>query len=383
MRRPFRYFWLLTKRLYKKPSFVALLILIPLAVLAMGLAAKDAGGFVTVALASESPEDPAAREITERLTKDSSLIRYLSFSDADEAREAVENGDADGAWIFPEDTEGRIARFVEEGKDPVVSVYLRENNFFLRMASEKLLSELNRYASQELFWRFAVENVKGAEKMEREDVIDYYEKTEITIRYFDFETAEGTETEGKSYLISPVKGLLALLTVMGAIAAALYDLEDEKAGIYDAIPEKRRGLITYFSLWIAAVHPALIGFFALGLAGMISLGIPELLASLLLSFCSAGFSMILRRLVPKAEALAALLPALLLGMVVLCPIFFDLSALAPLSRLLPPTLYLEASARPSALFFMVLYAILSPLLAQALARPREALCRWFRTKRHG
>ena len=52
MKRMGKWLLMMTKRLYKKPTFVVILILIPVLVLGYGLVAAEDSGMVTIALAS-------------------------------------------------------------------------------------------------------------------------------------------------------------------------------------------------------------------------------------------------------------------------------------------------------------------------------------------
>ena len=53
------WFWLLTKRLYKKPAFLAILVLIPVLTFCYKAATQADSGVMTVALAQEG-KDPLA-----------------------------------------------------------------------------------------------------------------------------------------------------------------------------------------------------------------------------------------------------------------------------------------------------------------------------------
>ena len=60
------WFWLLTKRLYKKFTFLAILLLIPALVLGYGAAARGDSGMITVVLAQKE-DDPLAEELIRTL----------------------------------------------------------------------------------------------------------------------------------------------------------------------------------------------------------------------------------------------------------------------------------------------------------------------------
>ena len=83
-----RWLWMLTKRLYRRKTFLAVLALIPLLAVGYGLADFSDSGVLTVALAQEG-QDPLAAQLILELEDDSQLVRYVSCQSAGEARQLV------------------------------------------------------------------------------------------------------------------------------------------------------------------------------------------------------------------------------------------------------------------------------------------------------
>ena len=84
----------------------------------------------------------------------------------------------------------------------------------------------------------------------------------------------------------------------------------------------------------------------------------ELAASLLYSLCVAAFAMFLRRLLGSVKNLATVLPVLCVAMLLLCPVFVDLSMFYQVQFLFPPTYYIHAIHQPVWFFYMALYTAL-------------------------
>ena len=103
LRKAWIWFCMLTKRLYKKPSFLLILLMIPLLVFAYGRVAQEESGILTVALVQSDPADPLSGEIIDGLVQSSPLIRYKVVDSVEQAHEQVRMGAADSAWIFPAD----------------------------------------------------------------------------------------------------------------------------------------------------------------------------------------------------------------------------------------------------------------------------------------
>ena len=145
------WFWLLSKRLYKKFTFLAILLLIPALVLGYNAAAQGDSGMITVALAQKEA-DPIARQIMESFDGSSQLIRYELCPDATTAEELVRGGKADMAWIFEGDMEAKLQAFLAQPKEKnaMVTVLLRQDDVTLRLAREKLSGKLYKALSQRL-----------------------------------------------------------------------------------------------------------------------------------------------------------------------------------------------------------------------------------------
>ena len=131
--------WVLNRRFLCRPSFLVILLLPPL--LALGLSAFAAGekGILTVALYPGG--DPLAAGITENLT-DSGVLRIRLCASPEEARERLDWGEADTAWMFAEDLAGELARYAAGKRAQAVTVVEREDNVFLMLSRERLYAAL-------------------------------------------------------------------------------------------------------------------------------------------------------------------------------------------------------------------------------------------------
>ena len=169
IRRFFLWYALLSKRLLRRPGYLAVLLLIPLFAIALALFSRQESGVVTVALCLEEPADPAARAAAERLLNAESILRCSAYPDGDAAREAVRQGQADAAWILPADLEKRLSSFARYGSGGCITVVEREENVFLMLAREKLYAALYPELSFDLFRNYLVREL-GAEGLTEEQL---------------------------------------------------------------------------------------------------------------------------------------------------------------------------------------------------------------------
>ncbi len=134
IRRFFLWYALLTKRLLKRPAYLAVLLLVPLFALAIALFSRQDSGVLTVALCVEDPADPVASLTAERLLNRESILRCVPTDSAEDAEAAVRAGRADAAWIFHADLEKQLGDFIRYGKGGFITVLEREDSIFLMVS---------------------------------------------------------------------------------------------------------------------------------------------------------------------------------------------------------------------------------------------------------
>ena len=348
MRNIGKWFLLLNKRLYKKVTFLLILALIPVLVMGYGTVAREESGLLTVALACKG-EDPTATRIMQELKDGSDLIRFVICDDPQEAQSMDNGQQADAAWIFDDDLEAAINRFAAAPKrsNAFVQIIEAESTIPLKLVREKLSGVIFAKTSQAFYLDYLRQNVPETEVVPDEELLQYYEDFAAEATFFEFayldgEIKEETE-ENANYLLSPVRGLLAVVIVLGGLAAAMYYVQDEKLGTFSLVPQKRKGAVEFGCQLIAVLNVSVVALIALFTAGLtVSVG-RELLMVLLNALSTALFCMTVRRVFGSITALGTLLPMLVVGMLVVCPIFFDLGALRAVQYLFPPTYYINGA----------------------------------------
>ena len=355
-----KWFWMLSKRLYKKPSFLVILAVIPLCALALTFAAQQQSGFLKIVLAQEDPHDPLSSQVIQTLTEEHSLIQFVLADSPEAALKTVTTGSADCAWIFPEDMQGRIDRFVakKSADAAVVRMVERERTVFSRIAQEKLSSLMYKYCTQAEYLRYARVEAEQLAHVSEEQLLETYESIALTEDLFTFENALGdTNTASSNYMTAPIRGILAVLICLCGAAAAAYYLQDQALGTFSLVKEHLRPLVAFGCMLIAIIHVAVIAFATLWLTGMLAGLGWDLLSMVLFSLCCAGFWLLMIQLFPSAKALCATVPILVLIMVAFCPVFFHLPTLDPVGQLLPPTYYIAAAYNRRYLLYMPLYTL--------------------------
>jgi len=359
-----RQYCLLKKQLLHKKSFIAILLLVPLLVTALGMAAGNGdSGVLTVALTAESSKDEIAWEIVEKLMTEERLIRFFPCTDKEEAARCVQAGEADAAWIFHGDILKKADAFVSHAhtNNALVTVIQREDSVALRLSREKLNAVLYPYLSYALFSSDAHDRLEQITEMELKT---YYQSVDpegedlFTFMYAGTNTENEAVPEGQQhFLLSPLRGLLAIMIVLGGMAAAMYYMQHEASGFFDRFS---KNALFPFSILHHAAAVTMVGtavFGALHLA-QISVGWGyELLVLTLYCAAAVGFCLCLRLILFSIRLFASLAPVLIVVMTVFCPILFQPPRLPAIQFLLPTYYYLNAFSNRNFVWYMALYCI--------------------------
>ena len=364
VRRFFLWYWLLTKRLIKRPAYLAVLLLIPLFAAAVALFAKQDSGALTVALYLEDPQDPVSIAVADRLLYSDSILRCVLVDSPEAALEEVRSGRMDAAWLFRDDLDRRLDDFVHFYTGGLVTVAEREDNIFLRISREKLFATLYPELSFALYRNFLVREM-GIEDVSEEELREYAASGFTAEELIHFRYVDGSEVSDEgSYLTAPLRGILSLLLLLSGLASGMYCYREERDESFVWLPAAQRRMLPVLCHITAMLPPAAAMLAALAAAGVwLSLG-RELLMMLLYVPACAMFCEILRCLCPREEHYGALIPILTVAILVFCPIFVSANIGMPLRIFLPPAYYLRTSLSTQALWPMLLFlAALIPLTA--------------------
>ena len=353
---------LLNKRLYKKLTFLLILVLIPVLVMGYGSAAQEESGILTIALAQEG-EDPLAQAIMTDLKENTNLLRFQFCDSPAEAKDLIRDGKADAAWIFAENMEEKVYKFVLNPSkiNAFVRVIESEETIPLKLTREKLSGTIFGYISDDFYMAYIRNNVPELDEMSDEELMSYYDNFARDINLFEFaylETDGGAQAaQEANYLLAPVRGLLAIVIVLGGLAAAMYFIRDDQAGTFALVPQKNRGVVEFSCQMIAVGNVAVVALIAMVLAGLTGSILRELLALVMYVITVSLFCMVVRRLCGKITAVGVMLPLLVVVMLVVCPVFFDLGMMRTAQYIFPPTYYINAMASNRALLYMGVYAL--------------------------
>ncbi len=368
-------FVLLQKRLLKKGGFLLMLCLAPLLSAGVGRLSEASAGIATIAL--YLPEgDAAAQEISERLSEERGVLRYLSCGDEEEARRMVETGEADAAWIFSEELTERLGELAQKRRvRPVVTVVERRDSVALTLGREILSSAIYPSFSYAVYAGYVREEL-GLSEMTDEALRGIYDSVAVEGSLFQMVYPDETpgEAEDFTYVQAPLRGILAIWFTFVGLAASLYFMQDEERGVYGRVPVTKRLSASYIAGAVFLLDASAVLILSCKLAGVFTDWKREVACCAVFAVCVLAFSNLLRMLCSTPRRLGTVFLPLLAAMLAFCPVFLNLQNFRAGKRLLPPWYYLQSIHNIRYLYEMAVYTVIL-ILAGAVLQRMQSRCR--------
>lgn len=367
-----KWFYMLNKRLYKKAVFVAIMVLILVATIVFAFSSEGESGVLRVVLAQSNKSDKVSASIIKGLKEDDSVITFIVADSPDEAVSLVKNGSADAAWIFPEDM-GESSDYETMSKKGSIRVVERETNVLCRLSRERLNAEVFEHTARAFFIYYSEKNLPDADFLTEEEKLYYFENTPLDDTLFIFDNPVSTSKSGSSdYLTAPLRGLLAVIVLLGGMAAVLYFMKDEERKLYANIPLKRKPFVALAAVSAATLNISLASMIALGASGLYKITLNELLAAPLYALVAASFCLVLYRIFGSLKLYGAIIPAVIVIVTCASPVFFYAREAKKISFLFPPTYYVNVSVNSLNLVYMVIYSAVCLTLFYLLGLRKRA-----------
>ena len=365
LRKGFIWFYMLSKRMLHKWSFLLLLCLVPLMIPLINVAMSLDSGIVHVVLCNEG-NDKSAESIIHALMAEESVIRFSTVTTSEEAEKIVREHSADTAWIFLENfSEDLDAYTARNSSEPFIRIIERENTIATKIAREKLFGAIYSDVSYSVYKNFSYEEIVDAETVSEETVREYYDSTQRKNNIIKIEKLDADENQKPSkvnYLTAPLRGILALLVMLCTITAAMFFLQDQARGSFDWLTPKKR-IVPAMATCLSAACLSGVAVFIAILCSDITTGFSrELIPMILFLIAATGFCTLLCLFFRSPGRLGALIPGIIIAMLVLSPIFFNVKVLRPIRLMLPTHYYLHSIYNTSYYIYMLMYIAVIYLL---------------------
>ncbi|WP_155951007.1 hypothetical protein [Pseudobutyrivibrio sp. MD2005] len=336
---------LLLKRLLKKKSYIAMLLVVPLLVILLNAMSSADSGLMTVGVYIPG-NDESSQWLRANLIEEPGSLRFIMYDDADLLRKDVERQQLTEAWICPEDLDTTVSQMAEKGHTKnKIEILIREEGLTHMLGREVLSSRVFPMGARQMAVQYISENVYGGNPTDEEiaHILDTYDNYGINGNLFEMgyiDAASNQSEDNTSYLMMPLRGILALWLLLLGIAASMYYLEDESNGLFiwwKSWAEVGRDFLYYEVIMIVPSIMVLIG---LKIGGVYTSTFREVIALTLYNVAVIGLASVLREVIHSIKGLGIVTPILIMASAILSPVFIDFKEGRALQKFCPTFHYL-------------------------------------------
>ena len=369
----YRYF-MLCKRLFKRASFLLILLLIPAFSMLIAITKTEDTGFVRIAVSCEDPSDNTASSLIQELKGNTNFLVIKEYDSPESAVSAVSTAKADTAWIFPNDLKERVASFAKGKNVSLARIYVREDNMLVKASREKLFGALYSDITYEIYKKYVYDLGLPSDKVTDQKLADSYEilSTDNGIISFEYQDSTEIRHDKYNYTTAPLRGLLITVMLVCGLAATLFYIEDECRRTFSNMTSSHRFLM-FFGNNLAAVSVAAVFVsMAIMLSGNCVNFANETASMILHVLATTGFTVLCGCIVKSQAKLAIMLPTLTVLSLAFCPIFFNFVIFEPLQMIIPGYMYLFSVVDLSVFALpMILYSFVTIVFSFALFKLRK------------
>lgn len=311
-----------------------------------------------------------AEALTERADgKSGGMFRFYACGSEEEVKAEVASRRAECGYVI---LGGLRERLDENAYKRCIRVYTAPSTVAAKLSSEIVFSELIRLYDKEAFVAYVAEaelfDALEQSGQDREAAAAQagalYQKWKDngSTFHFEYESVFDPAEDGEAYgrerqaeqsedaaALFPVRGIAAVYIFIVGLYSAAVAASDEEKGLFLAVPYHIRGLCQIMSIAAPVVLAALSGLAALltGNAFQAARGPRELLIMSVYAAAVAACSWLVRLICKRAEVIYCLMPVCMIGSLIFCPVFIDIShylpALGGIGRIFLPWYYLRMS----------------------------------------
>ncbi|MDD3252835.1 MAG: hypothetical protein PHV18_09765 [Lachnospiraceae bacterium] len=353
------------KRWLKRPAFVAILLLLPLAgvfvrkaeetkqtEIRIAVYAMDSDGGSEAARAeagvagaeSELFSGPLEQKLVEVLTADreqssDSLFRFYRCASEEQVKEDVAARRAECGYVVEDDLRKRLN---DRDFKRCIRVYSAPSTVTAPLSSEVVLSRLLELYDPEVLRDYVQKaelfdgiSLRESEKRSRlaEEAVELYETWKgngSTFRFvYQWTDGGGDRAEESQVRLFPVRGLVAVYLLVTGMYSAAVNLADERRGLFLAVSYRYRVFCRGISLAAPVLLAACSGMAMLVLARAAISPCRELVGMIWYGAAVVIFSGVLRVVCRKEAVICGLIPFFLVGSLLFCPVFLDMGRFVP------------------------------------------------------
>ena len=289
--------------------------------------------------------DEKGRELLSRLEKEKGIFRFQGFENLSEMVREVENGSLECGYELSENFYEELLKGKARGQ---VTLYYSPASSAHEISYETVFANLFEMLSGDILRGYLRENGYGDERGQDADrllALNSRYAGDGSTFHFVYEPA-GERESGAAENLNSFRGCMAVMMYLMCLLGLGNVLEQER--VFGALPGALGKTIKSGCLHGAVLGSVLTGGFCVLLQGMAgqNAGLGKEIAALLLyAILLEVYVRILRIFIRQSRILYGLIPVLLLGSCLFCPVFIRMGNYLPaavwVSRIFPATYYLE------------------------------------------
>lgn len=298
-----------------------MLLVVPLMVFMMKTMASSDAGLLTIGVHIPGT-DESSELLKADLTENPGNLRFILYEDSDSAIADVKSGKLTEAWLVPEDLDATISDMAAKNKTKnKIEILVREQGLTHMLGREVLCSRVYPLIARQMAADYISENVPETDIAH---ILDTYDNYGIEGNLFEMGYLDGADIQSDtSYLMMPLRGILALWLMLLSIAASMYYIEDEKNGLFiwwKSWFPLVRDLLYYAVIMVIPTIMVLIG---LRLGGVNTSMPREILSIIVYDFALICLAGVLREIIGSIKGLGIITPILIMASALLSPVFID------------------------------------------------------------
>lgn len=355
--RTIRKLFILEKRLFRRKIFIIAMALLPLMIIALRTTAGDGTGVCHIVYYMPDESDSYLQSVEKKFSGYADIIDYRKVSSEETARQMVTDKKADAAWIFAKNPEDIIRRAAMKGRvRPVVRIYQRRSNVMLMLAREILDDSFFPEEAYHAYTGF-IRNDLGITRdmVPDKELESVFNGHVMSGSMFEMYFPDGSVDENYSYLMAPVRGIMAVWLLACAFIAVMLAAVDEKNGVYSRIPLTRRPLERLLSETVLMVTAMVVFVIALCAAGVFTRVETEIPCLILYAVSVLGFADLIGQMsCDNTVIMCTVMVMSLLCAVVLSPVFVSVG-IPGISRFVSADSYLRGIHSPMYIARLAIY----------------------------
>ena len=326
MKTAFIWLYIMAKRQLKRPSTIFISLCMVISIIVMRYIPTSIDASINIGYCMS----PSYEDISDSLLNHEGLLIFIPYTDTYTLSKDVTSGAIQCGYVFGDNLD-------------ILDKYTTPNNPVSLLSDVVILSIIMTHSADDMLIEDIL-NQRYFKDMSEEDInyirhtYEIYASGDKTFSFdyralYDDYAGSSSLVNIAPYLITPMRGTIAIFIFIAALAAGVGTYRDINCHIYANIPLRKRPYLRLLNISIPAFLSG-----TLGLIGIIIVGISDhilyecfsmLVYALLCTLFSFGLTYIL-----KDNIYYSLLPVFILGSVICCPIFFNLGNIIPTIKVL-------------------------------------------------